>query len=287
MSRFFDVTLVTYDGAPAGAADDRALAAALQELGASVRFAVWDDPELDWSASTTTVVRSTWDYFRKPAAWRAWLRATEGVTQLINPAEVIRWNMDKSYLLALSAAGIAIVPTAIVSPSDATRLSTLCAENGWDDIVIKPSMGGGAYGAKRFARDAIPLAGDAHLRGLLEIGDALVQPYQVAVEQERERSLVYIGGAYRHAFSKGAFDPGAAAGRAEERDHLPTSAEIEFGQQAIEAVGTPLTFARVDIVPSAGGPRLMELELIEPYLGFHRRPASALALARILLDDGR
>ena len=287
MSKKFDVTLVTYDGAPDGAPDDQVLASAIRGLGGHAGFAIWDDPEFDWSASGTTIIRSTWDYFRKAAEWREWLQSADGATRLVNPAEVIRWNMDKSYLLALSQAGVPIMPTAVVRQAESFDLSGLCMDKDWEDIVIKPSLACGAHGARRFAGEEIATKAGQHLRELTATGDALVQPYQSAVEHERERSLVFIGGAFAHAFSKGAFDPGAAAGRSDERDHQPTGAEIAFARQAIEAVGAPVTFARVDMVPSSHGMRLMELELIEPHLGLSRRPASARALAKLLLDHGR
>lgn len=284
MSKAFDVTLVSYDGAPEGAPDDQLLAEAIRGLGGSARFAVWDDDEVDWSASATTVIRSTWDYFRKQAEWRNWLTSIEGETRLVNSAPVVRWNMDKSYLLDLAKSGIPIVPTVIVRQAEQVDLPRLCADRYWIDIVVKPSVAGSAHGARRFPEDRIATEGVAHLRHLTSMGDALVQPYQTAVEHERERSLVVIGGAFGHAFSKSAFNPGAAAGGSSERDHKPTTGEVEFAQRALAAVGAAVTYARVDIVPTAEGPRLMELELIEPNLGLRRRPASALALAKSVLD---
>lgn len=57
-------------------------------------------------------------------------------TRLRNPAELLGWNLDKEHLRDLEAAGIPIVDTTWVNPSD-----------GWDAptprFVIKPAISGG------------------------------------------------------------------------------------------------------------------------------------------------
>lgn len=283
----FDITLVTYEGAPSGARDDQVLAAAVEELGGSVRFCVWDAHNVDWSASRLTAIRSTWDYFRKIEAWRAWLSSVSVATDLVNPAALVRWNMTKSYLLDLQHSGISIVPTVIVRRGEQGDLAGISLREEWSDVVVKPAIAGSAYGARRFTNEEIDTGGNGHLRELASHGDVLVQPYQSAVEQERERSLVFVNGQFGHAFSKGAFDPGAAAGKSDERDHEPTAEELRFATRAIEAVGTPVAYARVDILPTSGGSMLMELELIEPNLAFRRSPATARTFAEGLLNDAR
>jgi hypothetical protein len=285
MNAAVDVTLVTFEGAPSGSADDWLLRQCLEDLGARVRFAVWDDPGVDWAASPRTVIRSTWDYFHKIETWRTWLGSVLAATALYNSADLIRWNMEKSYLIDLERSGVAIVPTAVVERRDPIELAGLCADRGWSDVVVKPAIAASAYGARRFTGRDLEIAGNAHLRTLVSRGDALVQPYQRSVEKERERSLVFIGGEFGHAFSKDAFDPGAAAGRSGERCHRPSEKELDVAVRAIEAAGATLTYARVDLVPGPEGPMLMELELIEPHLAFRRNPATARALARILLRD--
>jgi hypothetical protein len=48
--------------------------------------------------------------------------------------------------------------------------------------------------------------------------------------------------------------------------HDPTAAERILGDAAVAAVAQPLAYARADMVTTAAGPQLMELELIEPQL---------------------
>jgi glutathione synthase/RimK-type ligase-like ATP-grasp enzyme len=273
-----DVTIATHGAMADGSTDDRLLAGALARRGARVRLAVWNDPAVHWARSVATVIRSTWDYHLQPAAWFDWLASAAPLTRLINDAKIVRWNSDKRYLADLRAAGVPIVPTEFVVRGAAVDLAARCAGLGWDDVVVKPGIGASAKGAGRFAGAAIGERGQAHLDGLLRHGDALVQPFQRAVEGERERSLVYIGGRFSHAFTKPAFLSGTGDGLGEAR-HEATPGERALAEAAVIAAPGPVTYARVDMVPTADGPRLMELELIEPDLGLRLAPASIEALA--------
>ena len=105
------ITIVTHDGAPQGVTDDQLLALAIDGAGASARCVTWTDSAADWSVSPLTVVRSTWDYHLKPAAWSAWLNKVERQTLVVNPPALIRWNSDKHYLLDLQSKGVPIVRT--------------------------------------------------------------------------------------------------------------------------------------------------------------------------------
>lgn len=277
----FDVTIATHAGLPDGTTDDRLLADALIATGASTRFSIWNDTTVDWSEAARTVIRSTWDYHLHADAWFAWLDAAGAVTQLVNPAPVLRWNSRKRYLLDLEAAGVPIVPTLHVDRGGALDLAASLDERGWRDVVIKPAIGASAKGAERFARDAIAGA-QAHLDALLTAGDALIQPYQQAVEDQRERSLVFLDGRFSHAFTKPPFLRGIGDG-AGESPHQASNAEVAVACRALDASPAPVTYARVDLVPSPGGARLMELELIEPDLGLRLHPPSAAALAAAVL----
>jgi glutathione synthase/RimK-type ligase-like ATP-grasp enzyme len=263
------ITIVTHAAMPDGPRDDRLLAQALAARGAETRLCVWDDPDVDWAKSALTVVRSTWDYHRHPRAWFDWLDCVAGMTRLINPAGVLRWNSRKSYLLALAERGVEIVPTLRIEagPLD---LAVECRARGWDDIVVKPEMGASAHGARRFAGPAIHEA-DAHAAALLEQGGLLVQPYQASVETERERSIVLIDGVFSHAFVKPAFMTGLGDADGLERIEID-AAQLAFARYAFAQAPDDPVYARVDILPTPDGLRLMELEMIEPQLAFQLCP---------------
>ncbi|HEV3227440.1 MAG TPA: hypothetical protein VGZ52_11420, partial [Acidimicrobiales bacterium] len=109
-----DVALVTSTRLPNGWTDDHLLAGALHELGLSVAFVCWDDPDARWAAAGAVVIRSTWDYHRRLRAFLDWADYVGTVTSLFNSAATIRWNSHKGYLLDLDRRGVPIVPTRVV-----------------------------------------------------------------------------------------------------------------------------------------------------------------------------
>ncbi len=273
------VTLVTHAAVPDGVEDDHLLASALRAADADVRLAVWNDPAVDWAKSDVTAIRSTWDYHLHPSAWFAWLAEASRRTRLVNPAGLVRWNSDKTYLIDLAARGVAAVPTVLLAgPID---LAALCANREWDDVVIKPAIGASAHGARRFQGAAIGMKGVEHAAALIVTGRVLLQPYQRAVEAERERSLVYVDGTFCHAFTKPAFYAGL--GEISLLRHEATSAERALAHQVLAALPTRPTFARIDLLPSESGPLLMEAELVEPQLVLSHDPSCGDRLARALL----
>lgn len=280
------MTIVTHRAKPAGVPDDRLLADALVALGASARFAMWDDASVDWAATPVTIVRSTWDYHFAPDRWLAWIDAAAGRTMLVNTAPILRWNTDKRYLRELAATGVACVPTVFVEPDGRASLTSIMQDHGWTDLVAKPAIGASASGTRRFAGPDALVQGEAHLAQLLAGGAALVQPYVQEVEVERERSCVFIGGVFTHAFTKAAFNTDASGGTAL-RPYAPDAAELALAEAALDLAPTTPAYARVDMVPTARGPLLMELELIEPDLGLRLAPDAAVRLAQACLRSPR
>ncbi|WP_375498792.1 RimK family alpha-L-glutamate ligase [uncultured Jatrophihabitans sp.] len=267
------IVLATCTRLPDGDDDAQALGAALRSCGVQPQWAAWDDPTVDWSGDLV-VLRSTWDYPNRRAEFLTW---TASVPHLANPAEVVAWNSDKRYLADLAATGLDVVPTAVADPANLEVPDA-------DEFVVKPSVGAGSGGVGRFRRDARGLrAARAHLEALHAAGyTALVQPYLADVDTRGETALVYVDGTFSHAARKGPmlaadarhplggqlddelFVPEAITAR------KPSDAELAVGDAAVAAVrdrfgSTPL-YARVDLLPSAGGPVVVELELIEPSL---------------------
>lgn len=281
--RLETVTIVTHNGLPQGAPDDQLLADAFSRLGVSSRFSSWDDPGVCWSATPLTIVRSAWTYHRSPDQWINWIERVARETRLINSAAILQWNTDKRYLRSLAAAGIDCVPTHFVEPGETTSLRSIMHERGWADVIVKPAIGASAAGARRFNADLSDGTGEDHLAALLDGSAALVQPYQTAVESKRERSLVFIGGAFAHAFTKPAFNTDAA-GRTALLLHEPTAAELTLADAALAASPDRPVYARVDMVPSLRGPLLMELELIEPDLGLRLDRTGPRKLAQACLN---
>jgi glutathione synthase/RimK-type ligase-like ATP-grasp enzyme len=264
---------------PLGTSDDVLLGQALTGSGVDVRYAAWDDPQIDWSIGDLTVVRSTWNYHLQPLRWATWLDTVDARTVLVNSAALIRWNGDKSYLLALAEAGVPIIPTVLIDTRD--DLASACAERRWDDIVVKPTIGASSFGTIRFSGAEIARDAQNHVDWLLNHGAVILQPYQTAVEKERERSLVYIDGVFSHAFSK----PDFHAGLEDEGllRHEPGYDEFALAEQLLTKLPERASIARIDMLPCEDGLCLMEAELIEPQLAFHLSDGSASVLADTLV----
>ncbi len=263
------VALATCSSFPDGDADDAGLPAA---IGGDVTFAIWDDPAVDWSSFDLVVVRSTWDYQDRRAAFLAW---AHGIGErLVNPPGVLLWNTDKRYLQELAFAGLPVVPTAVVEPGATFRPPPV------GEYVVKPTVSAGSRDTARFTADegerAAALVAAIHTSGRT----AMVQPYVASVDARGETALLFFDGAFSHAIHKGPLlRPGAeptsevfAAETIEPR--TPTDAELAVAQRILEDVaqrlGTgALLYARVDLVQDAdGAPLLLELELTEPSLFF-------------------
>ena len=193
----------------------------------------------------------------------------------------MKWNAHKGYLTELAAAGVPIVPTAVIAAGKSETLTLPSFEGA--DVIVKPAVSAGAVGVEKFASGSAQA--HAHLSSILESGnDALVQPFV---------SDIHIGGRYSHAVRK---IPAANDFRVQEfhggTNHLhePSAAELAVADAALAA--TPcgpgeLLYARVDVVGPVDQPLLMEVELIEPELLLPFAPGSADALARAVVASLR
>ena len=257
--------------------DEPLLVAALDRAGARVEVVVWDDPEVDWSAAEVTVIRSTWDYTMRVERFLAWARRIESLTTLVNPAEVLAWNSDKTYLSELISAGAPVVPSTFLHPGDEVVLP----ESG--EFVVKPTISSGARYTARY-RAAERDRARAHALDLLEAGrTVMVQPYQSGVDEHGETALLFFGGRFSHAANKEAL---LEVGRPAMADKLfalekmapatPSPAERDVAEQVLAAMPfdrANLLYARVDVVPGPDGPQLLELELVEPSLFLPQAPS--------------
>ena len=237
----------------------------------------WDDPTIDWSEFSVAIVRSTWDYHTRHDDFLRWARHVSDVSTLWNPVEVIEWNTDKRYLADLAGEGVPIVPTTFVIGTDDIDPDGLAG-----DVVVKPSVGAGSNGVFRSRGDRS--AAVEHARRLIADGlTVMVQPYLVEVETVGETGLVYIGGAFSHAFRKSAilaepieFEGGLMAVETSS-PHVATAAERALGDRTAGLL-PETAYARFDLLPTGDGPVLLEVELTEPSL-FLQHDAGAAARA--------
>lgn len=274
------IAIATYDKLPGLTDDEALLLPELRSRGVEVTPVVWNDRGTDWDTYDAVLVRCTWDYHLHYLDFLDWVRTVERVSELWNTPSIIRWNSHKSYLLDLERRGVPIVPTLRVRRRDAVQ--DLMGRAGWNEAVLKPMVS--ADGHRTFLlRAGDRSENERKFKAVMEAGDALLQPYLQEVERSGERSLVFFGKEFSHAFVR-APKLGAAPHLREGSPCTASPAEIEIGRKAIAAVPSDTLYARVDLVPDERGSfRLMELELIEPALQIGTSPGAPARFATAFL----
>ena len=282
------LALVTAIGATGLDPDLEPLRRALSDDGVEVKVVSWDDVDVDWPQFDAIILRSTWDYADRIAEFRSWLDVVARQTRVVNPISAVRWSIDKHYLQDLEQDGVAVVPTTFVE----VGCSVPVLEEGVDVFVVKPAVGAGSNGARRCRSTEVAdhvalLHGEGHA--------AMVQPYLDMIDKHAETALVYVGDGgdlvFDHAFKKGAIltsteveQEGDFFAKEEIGGRTASPAEQALAQavlrcRSVRSLG-PLAYARVDVVPTAHGPVLLELELVEPSLYFHLSAGSEVRAAR-------
>lgn len=278
------VALVTSAGLAHPDIDLPPLVHELSNLDVEAEIVSWD-ADVDWSMYEAAIIRSTWDYHRRLDEFDHWLTEVATHTQLWNPAEVIRWNLDKRYLVDLAANGLPIVPSEFVDsrqPNWQQRVMSFGS-----DIVVKPAVGAGSHGVRRFTDDHDQAINYAH--ELIEHRQTpLIQRYLHDIDTYGEVGLVTAGGVLSHAFHKAAILDGEPEWSGDDHvvevitAHLPSDQELALCERVL-AVLPPTAYARIDLLPTNDGPVISEVELIEPSLfldvdaGAAQRIASAFA----------
>ncbi len=249
-------------------AEFAAIDPACRAAGLRLTPVIWDET-WDVTRFDAVVVGTTWDYWDRAEPYLARLQDLADQRPVMNPPGVIAWNLSKTYLRDLEAAGAPGVPTIWAQRADAAAIEDAFGALECEEIVVKPVVGAGAWRQARIKRGAVLPDADA-----LPPGEAMIQPFLPAVAEEGEYSFLFFGGAFSHALVK---RPKAGDYRVQslyggrEAVHAPSDAELSLARSVLEAAGeatgeADFLYARVDM--ARGLDRrlaLMELELIEPY----------------------
>ena len=282
------VAFLSMEDLPHPPVDDELAAVALRAAGWSVWTIPWNDPVIDWSDFSAVVIRSTWDYQDQPERFLETLfRIERSGTRLANAAEVVRWNLHKSYLLDLQATGLPVVPTIVLPQLAVDDLEALFDTLHSPEVILKPAVSASAIDTFRLRRP-LPASQIADLTTRFAHRAVLAQPFMPHVLSEGEFSLFFFGGRYSHAGLK---TPARGDFRVQEehggqtRNTIPPPDALTTARSVMAAVTPAPLYARVDLVRADnGGFALMELELIEPVLYFHLDPAAPRRFVRAFLD---
>jgi glutathione synthase/RimK-type ligase-like ATP-grasp enzyme len=264
---------------PLEARDRDLIVAAGKEKGIDFELAYWDDPSLPERGYDLALIRSTWDYHKRPQKFLDMLAAHEAAgLRVLNTSQVVRWNFRKTYLKELGPSAIETIWVDKVEPHVvAQAFDSLDAT----EIVVKPQVGAGAIDTVRLKRNAWS---ETSLIDAPQT-EAMIQPYLPAIETEGERSLFWFGGAFSHAIrklpAKGDWRANIAGARFVAE--APPPRALEAAECARARAPKDLLYVRIDLVLGCDAHwRVIEIEAIEPYLFLDFAPEGARALVGAL-----
>lgn len=227
---------------------------------------LWTEAPLRTSEYDLMMPLMVWDYAQNKR--REFLSAMAKIaskTSLMNNYDVLEWNSDKSYLETLAKKGAPVISTLSIEGITKAGISRAFERLKTDHIVIKPRIGAGAWRQVSLKKgDPIPSTSE------LPPSAALIQPFQKAVQEEGEYSLLFFDGLFSHAVLKhprsGDYRIQSLYGGTEETFN-PTPAQLSVAKRILDVLDKPPLYARVDLLRGRDGKlKLIELELVEPYL---------------------
>ena len=104
--------------------EDNLLKKELELLGLNVIIKDWKSSNIDWQKQKAAVFRSTWDYFDNFNTFNKWLEINKSKIRFINSYNLIKWNLDKSYLFDLQKKDINIPSSVLVKKESKTTLKS-------------------------------------------------------------------------------------------------------------------------------------------------------------------
>ncbi|MEL7496002.1 MAG: hypothetical protein AAFN77_00225 [Planctomycetota bacterium] len=207
-----------------------------------------------------------WDYFENnEAAFAESINEAAQLTNVFNSPQQLQWNANKRYLDDLQQQGAAVIETMIVDRITPAACQTAFDRFGCDQLVIKPTVGGGAW------RQVLLSSGDPFPDAEeLPPDEAMIQPFQANVLSDGEFSFLYFEGKFSHGLVKraapGDYRVQGLYGGTEEK-YTPTDDERSTAKAILSSLPEMPLYARVDLLRGGNGKlQLIELELIEPFL---------------------
>jgi glutathione synthase/RimK-type ligase-like ATP-grasp enzyme len=280
MAESYDIGLLTCSDYPDLQSDFHFLKSELEAQGLKVRPVVWNQIEVDWSNFKNLLFCSVWDYCSNYPLFHKWLSAREGQCNVINSPEIIRWNLNKSYLQHFEKNSIPVIPTRWIYEQNQLTYLTL----DWQDVIVKPAVGAGSSGMKKFESLRQTDKMKTHINFLLEDSIVMVQPYLESADKFGETALIYFNGELSHTTHRPlGGHKGTADERVETATHIePSDEQIALGKKVLENIPFKPTYIRVDLLKDDSGKDVvLEVEMIEPSL-FLKNSKTASTYAKAL-----
>lgn len=247
--------------------EDADLLQFLTDKGLNAVLTIWNDENIDWKSFDAAVIKSPWDYHNHLPQFLSWLDTLEKVkVKVLNPVEIIKWNSHKKYLKDISNSGLPVIASEYLdkgSSFDGHFFDLFDT----DKLVVKPCVSAGAQNTITVNKNNLNKRTE-EIEQLLQTEDYIVQPFIEEIKNG-EWSFVFFNGKYSHCTLK---TPKKDDFRVQHYHGgsisypTPNPLHIEQAGQYVKGLPQPTLYARVDGVIIDSTFKLMELELIEPYL---------------------
>ena len=262
------------------------MARALERGGVRVEGRAWNERAADFGGFDAVVLRSNWDYHFEPEVFLGWLdRLERAGARIFNPPALVRWNVSKRYLIALHAAGVPTVATAVLEDESRAGLEAMMRGHGWPAAVLKPEIGASAHDTRLVTGGTVGEAAAAIAAGTIR-RPVLVQPFVEEVRTRGEWSVIFIDGALTHSVLKrpaaGDFRVQAHLGGTTRAEPAPPGV-ADAARAALRPLPAAPLYARIDGVETDARFLIMEVEVNEPGLFFTHAPAAASTFAEAIL----
>lgn len=261
--------------------EDNLLIRGFEAQGFQASPVVWSEPNIDWRQFDIALIRSTWDYLDAAEHFLHVLSNIESSScKLYNPLSVIRWNLDKHYLLDLEQQGVQIIPTFMASHVELDTLHQLFVENQWQTAILKPAIG--LAGSNTYRLTLHELENRlTKIRDEQPRSEYLIQPFIETVITEGEWSFIYFNQQLSHVLLKKPAPndyrvQGIYGGTIQSAE--PQSGDILQANSVLDRLSSDILYARLDFVRVNGQLSVMEVELIEPIFSFNLVPDSIMRL---------
>lgn len=257
----------------------------LAKLGWTVDDVCWRDQSVDYKQYDLVVVRSTWDYQASVDDFMQTLeRIEQSSASLENSLKLMAWNVSKAYLKDLESKGVAILPTIWLDGFDSEAIQDAFGYFNTAEIIIKPLVSANADYTYRLTEEDY-LFQQQTIKTELDNRDIMIQAFEKTILDKGEFSLFYFDDEYSHAINK---MPANGDFRVQEEHGgqlvsiEPTEGMFLLAQHTLKALPEKALYARIDMLQTAKGLAIIEVELIEPSLYFNMDKKSSKRFAKAI-----
>lgn len=253
--------------------------------GWALEAVTWSEEGVAWNTYDAAVAVGSWGYIADPSGF---LRVMRGIADagcsVWNPSSRLRWNLDKTYLGDLERRGVPIVPTLWLPSARELDVPRLLRHFDAPAVVVKPTISACAQGT--FLIDsAAPEPQLESIKRDLGTRAVMAQPLMRSILTEGELSLFFFRTGFSHAILKRPAEGDFKVFGGSDAKVTATAEDIAWGRRVVSVLHDPWLYARVDAVRGDdGGLRLMELEMIEPYLYLRHDEAAARRFAEAFVE---